>query len=125
MSKLYMMNRMRYSPAAGDFFSSILKIGKGIVKGIGSAFSSGKAKEVMVQTVLPAAKKAAPYVAPALAGYAVGELTGGGSSSGASGGWGYRRRRRGITATELRGYRKVANLIHKEGMVSKRARGRH
>jgi len=125
MSKLYMMRRMQYAPAAGDLFSSILKLGKGIVKGIGSAFGGGKAKEVLVQQVLPAAKKALPYVAPAVAGYAVGELTGGGGPSrGATGGW-YPRRRRGITATELRGYRKVANLIHKEGMVSKRARGRH
>ena len=33
---------------------------------------------------------------------------------------GYRRRRgRGITATELRGYRKVANLLHKVGMRPK------
>lgn len=35
-----------------------------------------------------------------------------------------KRRAKGITAVELRGYRKVANLIHKEGMVSRRARGR-
>jgi hypothetical protein len=58
------------------------------------------------------------------AGEAAGALLGGGGGGGASGGW-TTRRRRGITATELRGYRKVANLIHKEGMVSKRARGRH
>jgi len=116
---------MQYAPAAGDIFSSILKVGKGIVKGIGSAFGGGKAKEVLVQQVLPAAKKVAPYMAPAVAGYALGELTsGGGGTRGASGCWAPRRRR-GITATELRGYRKVANLIHKEGMVSKRARGRH
>lgn len=37
---------------------------------------------------------------------------------------GARRRSRGITARELRGYRKVANLLHREGMVSRRGRGR-
>jgi len=44
---------------------------------------------------------------------------GGGAAMG-----GRRRRSRGITARELRGYRKVANLLHREGMVSRKSRGR-
>jgi hypothetical protein len=58
------------------------------------------------------------------AGAAASALLGGRGGGGASGVYGFRRRARGITATELRGYRKVANLIHREGMVSRRARGR-
>jgi hypothetical protein len=120
MSKLYMMNRMTYGAAAGGGI-----LGKA-AKWLGGLFK-GKTKQVLTQTVLPTVKKALPYmVAPAAFAGAEALLEGGGGGGGgrgASGGWGGRRRR-GITATELRGYRKVANLIHKEGMVSKRARGR-
>jgi hypothetical protein len=110
------MNRMAYAPAAGGLLSGILKFG-GKLLGIGK-----KAAPVIAK----AAKNPAVQMGAAVLGAeAAGALMsgGGGSSGGASGGWA--RRRRGITATELRGYRKVANLIHKEGMVSKRARGRH
>jgi hypothetical protein len=122
---MYQLNRMMYAPAAGGFLGSLLK---GAGKLVGGLF-----KKKGVQAAVTAAGTLAknPMVqtgAAIAAGTAAGALLegGGGSSggSGASGGWGYRRRR-GITATELRGYRKVANLIHKEGMVSKRARGRH
>lgn len=120
MSKMYMLNRMTYAPAAGGFLGSAIKF-------VGKLFGKGKnVVQQVVPQVLPAAKKLAPYVAPA-AIVAGAELLGGGGGSGgggASGGWSGTRRRRGITATELRGYRKVANLIHKEGMVSRRARGR-
>lgn len=124
MSKLYVLNRMTYSPAAGSLWSLVKGAARGIagfVKGIAGSKTTTK----LVETALPVAKKVAPYVAAAGLGASINALqSGGGESSGVSGGWG-RRRRRGITATELRGYRKVANLIHKEGMVSKRARGRH
>lgn len=122
MSKLYTINRMRYGAAAGDpFFGELL--GKGI-KLIGGLF-----KKKGVQKVITTAGKIAksPVGQAAIytgAGYAASELLEGGGGRGASGGW-TRRRGRGITARELRGYRKVANLIHKEGMVSRRARGRH
>lgn len=117
MSKLYLINRMSNAPAAGGLLSGIVNIGKSIL-GIGK-----KAAPVIASTLKNPAVQTGLMVG---AGTAASALLsgGGGSSSGASGGWSGRRRR-GITATELRGYRKVANLIHKEGMVSKRARGRH
>lgn len=121
MSKLGTLRQYRYSPAAGNIFGTIWKGIKGAVGGI---FGS-KTKQVLTQTVLPAAKKAAPYVLPPLAVAGAELMSGsGGSSGGASGGWSGRRRGRGITARELRGYRKVARLLHQEGMVSRRARGR-
>lgn len=123
MSKLYYMNRMAYGTEAGDpFLAGLLKGG---VKLIGSLFKK------KAPAVVAAAKKAAPVIAAGAASgaaWAAGQqlLQPGQQMPGysTSGGWGPRRRRRGITATELRGYRKVANLIHKEGMVSRRARGR-
>jgi len=117
MSKLYAMNRMRYAPAAGGLLSGIVKFGSKLL-GIGKKAAPVVAKTLKNPMVQTAAIIGAGEAAGAL-------LEGGGGGSGASGGWSCRRRRRGITATELRGYRKVANLIHKEGMVSKRARGRH
>lgn len=119
MSKLYQMNRMMYAPAAGGLLT-------GIIKGAGTLLG-GLFKKKGVQTAMTAAAKVAKNPAVQTGAMIAGAelLAGsGGGSRGASGGWGVRRRR-GITATELRGYRKVANLIHKEGMVSKRARGRH
>lgn len=116
MSKLYLINRMSGAPAAGGLLSGIVNIGKSIL-GIGK-----KAAPVIAQTLKNPAVQTGLAVGAGAAASSL--LGGGGSSSGASGGWSPRRRR-GITATELRGYRKVANLIHKEGMVSKRARGRH
>lgn len=115
MSKLYLLNRMSSAPAAGGILSGVLKVGAKLL-GIGKKVAPVAAKILknpVVQTGLMIG-----------GAEAAGALLGGGGSGGASGGWSGRRRR-GITATELRGYRKVANLIHKEGMVSKRARGRH
>jgi len=123
MSKMYQLNRMSYSPAAGGILGDVLKIGGKLVKGIFK-------KKTVQQVATVAAKVAKNPVAQGAAGAAgwmVAEsaLSGkGGGGAGASGGWGARRRARGITALELRGYRKVANLIHREGMVSRRARGR-
>lgn len=117
MSKLYAMNRMRYAPAAGGLLSGIVKFGSKLL-GIGKKAAPIVAKTMKNPLVQTAAIVGGGEIAGAL-------LDGsGGGGRGASGGWAPRRRR-GITATELRGYRKVANLIHKEGMVSKRARGRH
>jgi len=117
LSKLYLINRMSGAPAAGGLLSGIVNIGKSIL-GIGK-----KAAPVIASTLKNPAVQTGLMVGAGTAASAL--LSGGGSSGGASGGWSGTRRRRGITATELRGYRKVANLIHKEGMVSKRARGRH
>lgn len=122
MSKLAMIRQYSYSPAAGGLFSSVIgAVGKFIGKGLG--------------IIKPAATKAAQVAATAakspvgqaalIAGTAAGAsalFKGGG---GASGSFGTRRRGRGITARELRGYHKVARLLHREGMVSRKARGRH
>lgn len=120
MSKLYQMNRMRNSAAAGGLLTSMIGsagklIGKVFQsKGTKLAIAAGKKAlaNPMVQTGL--------MIGGAEAASAL--LAGGGGSRGATGTW--RRRGRGITATELRGFRKVAGLLHKEGMVSSRARGR-
>lgn len=125
MSKLYAMNRMAYGAEAGDPFLGAL-IGKGI-KALGGLFK----KKGVAQVLSTAGKVAKSPVGQAAiytgTGMAAAKLMegGGGGGRGASGYFGGRRRGRGITARELRGYRKVANLIHKEGMVSRRARGRH
>lgn len=121
MSKLALIQQYQYSPMAGGI------LGK-IVKGVTGLFKK-KSVSKLVATALPAAKKIGKEVLPgalAGAGFVGAEalLGPGGGGAGASGGWGPRRRSRGITARELRGYRKVANLLHKEGMVSRRARGR-
>lgn len=124
MSKLYQLNRMSYGAAAGDPFLG------GIISLASKLFGKGKK---VVQAVAPAVAKVAKSPTgrqiaggvAAGAGWAAGErLLRGGGGGGAAGGWGPPRRAKGITARELRGYRKVANLLHREGMVSRRARGR-
>lgn len=110
MSKLAQIRAYQRSPEyAGDLFSTVaglFKKGKSLVQKGGKFFSGivqkgGQALEDVSSMAFP------------------GEGGGGGRSGG-----GTRRRSRGITARELRGYRKVSNLLHKEGMVSRRARGR-
>lgn len=118
MSKLYQLNRMRYSPAAGDI-SGLLG---GAAKLIGGLFKSKATKAAIAiakkVAVNPLAQTALAAGAGALAGEAL--MGGGGGGRGATGGW--RVRRKGITATELRGFRKVAKLLHNEGMVIKKHR---
>jgi hypothetical protein len=120
MSKLATIRQYQYSPAAGGIFSSVIgAVGKFIGKGLG-IIKPAAAK--VVQAAKTPVGQAVLYTGAAGAASA---LMSGGRGGGASGSYGYRRRSRGITARELRGYRKVAGLLHKEGMVSKRARGRH
>lgn len=69
----------------------------------------------------PAAKDLAK-VAAGGAGYAAAAKLMG-SGGGASGSWAPRRKGRGITATELRGFNKVAGLLHRVGMVPRKTRG--
>lgn len=116
MSKLAVI-KSQYR-AGGDIFSGIAGlVGKGM-KAIGSLLGGGGGAAKVVQV----AKKAAPIVAGGVAGKLLAGGGGGGGSMSSSGG---RRRSRGITARELRGYHKVARLLHREGMVSRHARGRH
>jgi len=116
MSKMYQLNRMSNGAAAGGLIDMA-------AKGILSLFKKKGPKVIqtagkLIQT--PAGKTIATGVAGG-AGWAIGEKMLGGGGRGASGGWAPRRAK-GITARELRGYRKVANLLHREGMVSRRAR---
>lgn len=117
MSKMYQLNRMTYGAAAGDpWIGSLIKGAIGLFKKKAPAVLAKGA--AIVKT--PVGRQIAGGVA-AGAGWAAGEkILGGGR--GAGGGWGAPRRAKGITARELRGYRKVANLLHREGMVSRRAR---
>lgn len=116
MSKLAVLRQYQTSPAAGGIFSFLAPVAKFIGKGLGII------KPAVTKAVASPTGKA--VLTAAGTGAAMSLLSkGGGGSSGASGTW--RRRSRGITARELRGYRKVARLLHNEGMVSRRARGRH
>ena len=122
MSKTALLKQYRYSPAAGGFLSFLAPVAKFIGKGLGIIKPAAtKAAQVVATAAATPTGKAA--IAAGAAG-AAGALLARGGSGGAAGG-GYRRRGRGITARELRGYRKVARLLHQEGMVSRRARGRH
>ena len=118
MSKLAVLRQYQNSPAAGGIFSFLAPVAKFIGKGLGiiKPKVAAAVSNPIVQAGLAGAGTAAGM--KLLAGAPKG-------SSGVSGSFGVRRRSRGITARELRGYRKVARLLHKEGMVSKRARGRH
>lgn len=118
MSKLAVLRQYQYSPAAGGLFSFLAPVAKFIGKGLGIIKSPAVVSAA--KAVLPAAATGAAYVAAEklLAGKPAGL-----GARGATGSWAHRRGR-GITARELRGYRKVSRLLHREGMVSKRARGR-
>ena len=124
MSKLYQLNRMTGSAAAGDLIGLAAGVGGRVIKGLGSLFKSKAARAAAA-----AAKKLARNpLAQTAAIVGMGELAGGllaggggGGGRGSSGGW-TGRRRKGITATELRGFRKVAKLLHNEGMVIKKHR---
>lgn len=122
MSKLAVIRQYQTSPAAGGFLSFLAPVAKFIGKGLGIIKPSvTKAAQVVAKAAKTPVGQAAIYTG---AGAAASALLSGGAGAGASGYYGTRRRAKGITARELRGYRKVANLLHKEGMVSKRARGR-
>lgn len=117
MSKTALIKQYRYSPAAGGFLSFLAPVAKFVGKGLG--IIKPAAAKVAAAATSPTGKA----VLSAAGAGAAGALLARGSG-GASGSWGPRRRGRGITARELRGYRKVARLLHNEGMVSRRARGR-
>jgi hypothetical protein len=124
MSKLSVIRQYQQSPAAGGLFTGILNVGKTILK----AITGSKAVTTVAKIAKSPVGQAALYTGAAIGAESLlsaGKTPG---PKGYSGGWGAgagSRRGRGITARELRGYRKVARLLHKEGMVSKRARGRH
>lgn len=110
MSKLAQIQTFRNAPAAGGLLSFIPKLLGGAVNAV-TGLNIIKPKSTAPATA-PSIAAAAPQSA------AVKALMGGGSFGGA------KRRSKGITGRELRGFRKVAKLLHKEGMVSKKSRGR-
>jgi len=121
MSKLYQMNRMRYSAAAGSPIGAIIG---GAGKLLGKLFQSKASRAAIAAAKKLAANPIVQTVGIVGAGEVAGALMnrgGGKSGGGASGGWSGRRRK-GITGSELRGFHKVARLLHKEGMVVKHAR---
>lgn len=119
MSKLYQMNRMRYSAAAGGPLTSLIG---GAGKLLGKLFQSKGTRAAIAAAKKLAANPIVQTGAIVGLGEVAGSLmSGGGKSGGATGSWGHRRRK-GITGTELRGFHKVARLLHKEGMVVKHAR---
>ena len=122
MSKLAVIQQYRYSPAAGGLFSFLAPAIKFIGKGLGII---KPAATTALSTVAKVAKTPVGQAAILAGGTAAASALLSRGGGGASGGYAPRRRGRGITARELRGYRKVARLLHQEGMVSRRARGRH
>jgi hypothetical protein len=104
MSKLATIQNYRRSPAAGGIFSFVPKLLKGGLNLLTGGVLGG--------TSMPA------YQAPALnltQTQAVRSLTA--NTRTYSG-----HRRKGTTGKELSGFHKVSRLLHKEGMVSKKAR---
>lgn len=121
MSKLATIRQYQYSPAAGGLFGTVIgAVTKFVGKGLGIIKT---AAPTVAKVVKSPVGQAALYTGAAVGAEAL--MRPSAKHAGASGYYGVRRRGKGITARELRGYRKVAGLLHKEGMVSKRARGRH
>lgn len=118
MSKLAYLKATRGAAGGLPILSAVAGLIPKVVKVGGKLLGLGK-KAAAVPAVQQAAKLAAGG-----AGYAAAAklLGGGGGGAGASGGW-TRRKARGITATELRGFNKVAGLLHRVGMVPRKTRG--
>lgn len=118
MSKLAQLKHSR--AYAGDpafpLFGAIAKLAPKVMKVGGKLLGIGKK---VVST--PTGKAVAGAIATG-AGFEAGSaLLSKRGSSGASGSWG-RRRAKGITAAELRGFHRVANLLRKVGMVPRATR---
>jgi septal ring-binding cell division protein DamX len=110
MSKLAQIQTFRNAPAAGGLFSFIPKLLGGAVNAV-TGLNIIKPKSTAPATAATVATAVPSQTA------AVKALMGGGS-------FGVKRRSKGISGRELKGFRKVAKLLHKEGMVSKKSRGR-
>jgi len=121
--------------SAGDpFLGTLIRGGFAIAKGIGRIF---KKKVGAIATQGPGAlvrRQAAGAIARRVAGkvgaaaglgaaFEVGSRIIGFDEAGQPL-FGKKRRRRGITATELRGFRKVTSLLHRVGMTPRGLKGR-
>jgi len=122
MSKLAYIKRSRYQygdpalPLIGGLIAGAAKFLPKIIKGGGKLLGIGKK---VLST--PTGKQVAQAVAAGGAFSAAGALMSPKGGRGASGGWGPRRAK-GITATELRGFNRVASLLRKVGMVPRATR---
>ena len=126
--------------SAGDpFLGTLIRGGFAIAKGIGRLFK-GKAQRVLTKGAAGTAITTRGRTV-ALAGRAAPILRRVGAAAGLGAAFeigsrvigfdeagqpilGKKRRRRGITATELRGFRKVTSLLHRVGMTPRGLRGR-
>lgn len=123
--------------SAGDpFLGALIRGGFAIAKGVARIFRKPKAIGALV-TRAPAAvtrftgrlgalrplAKTVGVAAAAGAAFEVGARVIGVDEAGQPI-FGRRRRRRGITATELRGFKKVTSLLHRVGMTPRGLRGR-
>jgi hypothetical protein len=107
MSKLAFIKRYNYAPAAGGILGDLWDIGKGIF-----GKKKTKAPSIIPGFSAPGFPIAAPYTSPQTGAK---RLMNGGGGGGI-------RRGKGISARELKGFRKVSRLLHREGMVPKRTR---
>ncbi len=109
MSKLAFIRRYNYAPAAGGLLGDLWNIGKGLF--------GKKTKAPTAPFTAPGFPVASPYTLPYTS-----PATGAKRLMNGGGGGGGVRRGKGISARELRGFRKVSRLLHREGMVPKRTR---
>lgn len=118
MSKMAYLKATRGQAGGLPLIGALAKLLPKVVKVGGKLLGVGK-KVAATPGVKDLAK-----VAAGGAGYAAAaKLMQGGGGGGASGSFGFRRKSRGITATELRGFNKVAGLLHRVGMVPRKTRG--
>ena len=119
---------MKGSPAAGDLLTTGTKIIGGVGKFFGNLFRSKAGKAAAAAAKKLASSKVGQTALGVGSALAINQILDSAPSmpgqpgGGAGGGWTGRRRAKGITARELRGFRKVARLLHKEGMVIKHHR---
>jgi len=116
MSKLAYLKATRGQAGGLPILGAIAGLLPKVIKVGGKLLGIGKKA-----AAVPAVRAAGAAVATGAGYAAASKLLGGGG--GASGSFGYRRKARGITATELRGFNKVAGLLHRVGMVPRKTRG--
>ena len=118
MSKLAMLKHSR--AYAGDpafpLFGAVAKLAPKVLKVGGKLLGIGKK---VIST--PTGKAVAGAIATG-AGFEAGSALLSKKGSGASGSWCVRRRAKGITGAELRGFHRVASLLRKVGMVPRATR---
>lgn len=116
MSKLAYLKATRGQAGALPILGAIAKFVPKLISGGAKLLGIGKKV-----AATPVGKQIGGALATGAGFAAASKMLGGGG--GASGSFGPRRKGRGITATELRGFNKVAGLLHRVGMVPRKTRG--